>query len=146
MKFPYIPCYCSTKKSYVDETRTAMFPYIPCYCSTQKTVGEGCFMYEFPYIPCYCSTVSPKKKWLHRKQVSIHPMLLFNKLKGNGDKYDKRVSIHPMLLFNMKVNRTCMLCKTFPYIPCYCSTFWDTGNTFNRQVSIHPMLLFNTKN
>ena len=76
-------------------------------------------------------------------KVSIHPMLLFIKRYLASIIVSYCVSIHPMLLFiqsTLTPEEAQSMCQ---YIPCYCSSYFDTSwNKNTIRVSIHPMLLF----
>ena len=108
---------------------------------TAPYLGFG--FYSFQYIPCYCSTAYVYYRERER-QVSIHPMLLFNCLRYFISHSLQRVSIHPMLLFNVllvDLFKTTGLVSIHPMLLFNRDKEWAFKES--NYVSIHPMLLFN---
>ena len=54
----------------------------------------------------------------------------------------KEISIHPMLLFIDKTIRELRTHVIFQYIPCYCLSVQELCLLVYVGISIHPMLLF----
>ena len=106
---------------WITESGSIEFPYIPCYCSTQALhvirYNICCFHTSHVTVQLINSIIIKMNVvGFHTSHVTVQQRLCMYYIIG------KEVSIHPMLLFNMNDMFAIQSAVKFPYIPCYCST------------------------
>ena len=94
----------------------------------RKDFTEAQVYWKFQYILCYCSTCRSVRICKREKNVSIHPMLLFNVEQNWIGGMWEQFQYILCYCSTKKEYKEIWLNPRFQYILCYCSTF--TIDTF----------------